>query len=91
MIYPAYDPVYWPDIKKDVLSSGSSSKEKRAHVRGYGIKRVYSFTTREVVLVRLMAELLAVQRLTDTAIFQLSSVGVAPYFVEKIQNCCSPP
>jgi cohesin loading factor subunit SCC2 len=37
-----------------------------------------------VVLVGLMAELLTVQTLTDTAVLHLSTVGVAPFFVENI-------
>ena len=39
-----------------------------------------------VVLVGLMAELLAVQTLTDTAVLHLSTVGVAPFFVENISE-----
>ena len=39
-----------------------------------------------VVLVGLMAELLAVQTLTDTAVLHLSTVGVALFFVENISE-----
>lgn len=39
-----------------------------------------------VVLVGLMAELLTVQTLTDTAVLHLSTVGVAPFFVENISE-----
>ena len=39
-----------------------------------------------VLLVNLMAELLAVQTLTDTAVLHVSTVGVAPFFVENISE-----
>jgi len=85
-IYPAYDPVYRPDTKRDVLSSGSSSKKKRAHVREVRDKTVLLVYHKMVVLVSLMAELLSVQTLTDTAVLHLSTVGVAPFFVENISE-----
>ena len=39
-----------------------------------------------VLLVNLMAELLTVQTLTDTAVLHVSTVGVAPFFVENISE-----
>jgi len=39
-----------------------------------------------VVLVGLMAELLTVQTLTDTAVLHVSTVGVAPFFVENVSE-----
>lgn len=83
-IYPAYDPVYRTD--KDVMSSGTSSKKKRAHVREVRDKTILLVYHKMVVLVSLMAELLSVQTLTDTAVLHLSTVGVAPFFVENISE-----
>ncbi|XP_046458023.1 LOW QUALITY PROTEIN: nipped-B-like protein A [Daphnia pulex] len=83
-IYPAYDPVYRTESKKDVTISGGSSKKKRAHVREVRDKTVLLVYHKMVGLVGLMAELLAVQTLTDTAVLHLSTVGVAPFFVENI-------
>ena len=85
-IYPAYDPVYRTDSKKDLLSAGSSSKKKRAHVREVRDKTILLVYHKMVVLVGLMAELLTVQTLTDTAVLHLSTVGVAPFFVENISE-----
>jgi len=84
-IYPAYDPVYRTE-KKDTITSGSSAKKKRAHVREVRDKTVLLVYHKLVALVGLMAELLSVQTLTDTAVLHLSTVGVAPFFVENISE-----
>jgi len=85
-IYPAYDPVYRTESKKDISSSGGSLKKKRAHVREVRDKTVLLVYHKLVVLVGLMAELLTVQTLTDTAVLHVSTVGVAPFFVENVSE-----
>lgn len=80
-IYPAYDPVYRTESK-----TGSSKKKQRAHVREVRDKTVVLVYHKLVVLVSLMAELLSCQTLTDTAVLHLSTVGVAPFFVENISE-----
>ena len=61
-------------------------KKKRAHVREVRDKSVLLLYHKMVLLVNLMAELLTVQTLTDTAVLHLSTVGVAPFFVENISE-----
>ena len=83
-IYPAYDPVYRSESKKDITTTSGSLKKKRAHVREVRDKSVLLVYHKMVLLVNLLAELLTVQTLTDTAVLQVSTVGVAPFFVENV-------
>ena len=83
-IYPAYDPVYRSESKKDITTTSGSLKKKRAHVREVRDKSVLLVYHKMVLLVNLLAELLTVQTPTDTAVLQVSSVCVAPFFVENV-------
>ena len=83
-IYPAYDPVYRSESKKDITTTSGSLKKKRAHVREVRDKSALLVYHKMVLLVNLSAELLTVQTLTHTAVLQVSSVGVAPFFMENV-------
>ena len=83
-IYPAYDPFYRSESKKDIKTTSGSLKKKRAHVREVRDKSALLVYHKMVLLVNLSAELLTVQTLTHTAVLQVSSVGVAPFFMENV-------
>lgn len=68
------------------LQVSVSAKKKRAHTREVRDKSVLLAYHKMVLLVNLMAELLTVQTLTDTAVLHVSTVGVAPFFVENISE-----
>lgn len=68
------------------MKLGGSQKKKRAHAREVRDKTVIMVYHKMVVLVGLMAELLTVQTLTDTAVLHVSTVGVAPFFVENVSE-----
>ncbi|CAG0882319.1 unnamed protein product [Cyprideis torosa] len=85
-IFPAYDPVYKPVDKRNDASLGSSMKKKRSHareVREESVKKLYR-KLNEVV--SLMSELVEVQALTDTTVLKLSTLAVAPFFVENVSE-----
>lgn len=71
---------------RDVYFRIGSSKKKRAHAREVRDKTVMLVYHKMVALVGLMADLLSVQTLTDTAVLHLSTVGVAPFFCENISE-----
>jgi len=64
----------------------SSSKKKRAHAKEVKEKSMISFYTKIHEVVGLLAELLGVQVLTDTTVLHLSTLGVAPFFVENVSE-----
>lgn len=85
-VYPVFDPVYRIDPRgKD--SSGASIKQKRAHssqrVRDKWVLQLYNKLHE---LVGLLAEVLDMQRLTDTLVLQISALGVGPFFVEGVSE-----
>ncbi|VVC44793.1 Hypothetical protein CINCED_3A008325 [Cinara cedri] len=83
-IYPAFDPVY--RIQKSHDSYTGSARKKRAHPKEVRDKNVLSLYTKISEVVSLLAELLEMQTLTDTAVLHTSSMAVSPFFVEEISE-----
>ncbi|XP_069694432.1 nipped-B-like protein A [Periplaneta americana] len=81
-IYPSFDPVYRVDPKKDL----GSGRKKRAHAKEVREKSILTLYNKLYELVSLLAELLNIQVLTDTAVLHASSMGVAPFFVESVSE-----
>lgn len=63
-----------------------SSRKKRAHPKEVRDKNVLSLYTKLAEVVSLLAELLHIQTLTDTAVLHTSSMAVSPFFVEEISE-----
>jgi len=82
-IYPSYDPVYREMSKHKEGYTGSMKKKRSSHhtVRDRNITKLYSKCGD---IVNLLAELLQFQLLTDTTVLHLSTLGVAPFFVENV-------
>ncbi|CAG0895763.1 unnamed protein product, partial [Darwinula stevensoni] len=56
----------------------------RAHAREVREKSIMKLYHNLSEMVGLLAELLDIQRLTDTTVLQVSTLGVAPFFVENV-------
>jgi cohesin loading factor subunit SCC2 len=69
----------------DVSDLGSGRK-KRAHAKEVREKSILTLYNKLHELVSLLAELLNIQVLTDTAVLHASSMGVAPFFVESVSE-----
>merc|ERR1712051_344464 len=84
-IYPSYDPVYKEISKKGAGYMGNMKKKRNyaATVRDKNIIGLYS-KCRE--LTDLLADLVKMTILTDTTGLHISTIGVAPFFVESIQE-----
>merc|ERR1712183_491634 len=84
-IYPSYDPVYKEISKKGAGYMGNMKKKRNyaATVRDKNIIGLYS-KCRE--LTDLLADLVKMTILTDTTVLHISTIGVAPFFVESIQE-----
>ncbi|XP_037089457.1 nipped-B-like protein [Pollicipes pollicipes] len=80
-VYPAFDPVYRVPSKKSC-----TAKKKRAHAKDVRDRSLLSLYNKLRELVSLTAELLNIQVLTDTTVLQVSTLGVAPFFVENISE-----
>lgn len=61
-------------------------RKKRAHVKEVREKSVLQLYNKLVEVVSLLAELLSIQTLTDTAVLHISSTGISPFFVEGISE-----
>ncbi|XP_052774333.1 nipped-B-like protein A isoform X2 [Mya arenaria] len=84
-IYPEFDPVYRTNPKdKDGYQGSLKMKRSRAHQVKH--KSTISLYNKLTDLVGNLAELVEIQELTDTIILQMSSLGVAPFFVENISE-----
>ncbi|XP_050529053.1 nipped-B-like protein isoform X2 [Daktulosphaira vitifoliae] len=83
-IYPAFDPVY--RIQKSNDNYTGSARKKRAHPKEVRDKNVLSLYSKLAEVVSLLAELLQIQTLTDTAVLHTSSMAVSPFFVEEISE-----
>ena len=59
-------------------------KRKRAHMKDVRDRNILGLYNKLHELVGLVADLLSIQTLTDTTVLQLSSLGVAPFFVENV-------
>ncbi|XP_060588229.1 nipped-B-like protein B isoform X3 [Ruditapes philippinarum] len=84
-IYPEFDPVYRIN-PKDKDGYHSSSKMKRSRASQVKHKSSISLYNKLTDLVGNLAELVEIQELTDTIILQMSTLGVAPFFVENVSE-----
>ena len=71
-IYPSFDPVY-----KEM-----SKSKKRTYAHTVRDKNILAFYNKVTEMVSLFAELVRIQLLTDTTVLHVSTLGVAPFFVE---------
>ncbi|XP_049783352.1 nipped-B-like protein [Schistocerca cancellata] len=84
-IYPSFDPVYRVEGKAKEIYVGNARK-KRAHAKEVREKSILTLYNKLNEIVGLLAELLNIQVLTDTAVLHASSLGVAPFFVENVSE-----
>lgn len=61
-------------------------RKKRAHTKEVREKSVLTLYNKLAEVVSLMAELLSIQTLTDTAVLHISSMGISPFFVEGVSE-----
>jgi len=73
-------------IHKSNDSYAGSARKKRTHPKEVRDKNVLSLYTKLAEVVSLLAELLQIQTLTDTAVLHTSSMAVSPFFVEEISE-----
>ncbi|XP_046841675.1 nipped-B-like protein isoform X2 [Xenia sp. Carnegie-2017] len=87
-IYPAYDPLYKVELdsKESILMSTKAKRAKYAN-KGKVFVELYN---KICTAVSLLADLLDIERLTDTIVLKISSVGTTAFFVENVselQHC----
>merc|ERR1719342_6945 len=82
-IYPSFDPVY-KELSKNKDAYIGSMKKKRNYAPTVRDQKILNLYNRCNEIVCLLSDLIHVQRLTDTTVLHLSSMGVAPFFVENI-------
>jgi len=84
-IYPSYDPVYKEMSKHKEGYTGSMKKKRNqgGPVRDKNITKLYSKCNE---IMNMLSDLLKVQLLTDTTVLHLSTLGVAPFFVEHVSE-----
>ena len=84
-IYPSYDPVYKEMSKHKEGYTGSMKKKRNygGQVRDKNITKLYSKCNE---IVGLLSDLLKIQLMTDTTVLHLSTLGVAPFFVENVSE-----
>ncbi|KAG8234266.1 hypothetical protein J437_LFUL006511 [Ladona fulva] len=83
-IYPSFDPVYRVDYK--AKENYTNQRKKRAQAKEVREKSILTLYTKLHEVVALLAELLNIQVLTDTAVLHVSSLGVSPFFVEGVSD-----
>ncbi|CAB4014647.1 nipped-B B isoform X1, partial [Paramuricea clavata] len=83
-IFPEYDPLYKvePDSKDSAMIS---TKAKRARSANKG-KIFVELYNKICTAVSLLGDLMDIERLTDTIVLQISSVGTTPFFVENVSE-----
>ena len=82
-IYPSYDPIY-KEISKSKTGYVGSMKKKRTYASGPRDRNILALYNKTHELASLLADLVRMQLLTDTTILHISTLGVAPFFVENI-------
>ena len=82
-IYPSFDPVY-REISKSKTGYVGSMKKKRSYGHQVRDKNILALYNKVTEMTSMLAELVKVQLLTDTSILHISTMGVAPFFVESI-------
>ncbi|CAL4060266.1 unnamed protein product, partial [Meganyctiphanes norvegica] len=81
-IYPTFDPVYSVTGRGDYLTTSKAKRNK--HKGGSASRNLLSLYNKIHEMVGMLADLLDIQTLTDTTVLQLSTMGVAPFFVENV-------
>ena len=84
-IFPSFDPVY-KEISKSKDGYVGGMKKIRTYAHTVRDKNILTLYNRCSEMVTLMAELLQFQKLTDTTVLHLSTLGVGPFFVENISE-----
>ena len=84
-IYPSFDPVY-KEMSKNKDAYIGSMKKKRNYAPTVRDRKILNLYNRCQEIVSLLAELVQMQLLTDTTVLHLSTMGVAPFFVENVQE-----
>lgn len=82
-IYPSYDPVY-KEISKSKTGYVGSMKKKRTYAHTVRDKNILALYNKVTEMTSMLAELVKIQLLTDTSVLHISTLGVAPFFVEAI-------
>ena len=82
-IYPSYDPVY-KEMSKSKTGYVGSMKKKRTYAHTVRDKNILALYNKVTEMVSLFAELVRIQLLTDTTVLHISTLGVAPFFVENV-------
>ncbi|VDL93984.1 unnamed protein product [Schistocephalus solidus] len=82
-IYPEYDPAY--RVENTAKDNQNSIKSRRARERDiHKSTAIVHLYYRLVEIVSSLAELVNMQRLTDSLVLALSSLGVSAFFVENV-------
>lgn len=68
------------------MATGGSARKKRAHSKEVREKSILMLYNKLNEVVTLLSELLSIQVLTDTAVLHVSTLGVAPFFVEGVSE-----
>ncbi|XP_070563594.1 nipped-B-like protein A [Ptychodera flava] len=84
-IYPEYDPVYRINPHERDLYAGNM-RMKRARASGTKEKSIIAMYNKLCELVSNLADLIDLQPLTDTSVLLLSTIGLAPFFVENVSE-----
>ena len=82
-IYPSFDPIY-REISKSKTGYIGSMKKKRTYAHTVRDKNILALYNRVTEMCSMLAELVKIQLLTDTSVLHISTLGVAPFFVEAI-------
>jgi cohesin loading factor subunit SCC2 len=82
-IYPSYDPVY-KEMSKSKTGYVGQMKKKRTYAHTVRDKNILALYNKVTETVSLFAELVRIQLLTDTTVLHVSTLGVAPFFVENV-------
>merc|ERR1739844_868903 len=82
-IYPSFDPIY-REISKSKTGYVGSMKKKRSYAHSVRDKNILSLYNKVTEMTSMLAELVKIQTLTDTSVLHISTLGVAPFFVEAI-------
>ena len=82
-IYPSYDPVY-KEFSKNKNAYMGGMKKKRSHAHQVRDKNIINLYSKCRELTDLLGDLVKITLLTDTTVLHISTIGVAPFFVESI-------
>merc|ERR1719410_2989826 len=82
-VYPSFDPVY-KEMSKNKDGYIGSMKKKRTYAPSVKDRKILNIYNKCTELVGMLADLLQILTLTDTTVLHLSTMGVAPFFVENI-------